>query len=149
MHEYYHTRVNPSRSQPSSDFGIFMSEMMATRQGIWDKDKGNKLKKGDYLSFITGPVGNEIVYIYLVKEELPSYMRPSHWASAKPYTENNGITSVDDRGVIVLTNEHSLPKTIEWSDVRRATGLGGDCSTWMPRGTQRVKNSERLPFQIN
>jgi hypothetical protein len=122
MPEYYHTRVNPIRAQPNSDFAMFMAEMLATRRAIWDKDSRNKIVVDDYLGFITGPIGNELVYIYKVEKELPSYMRPSHWASAKPHTEGNGETSVDKRGVIVLTNEHELPKKIEWNEVRRATG---------------------------
>ena len=123
--------------------------MITTRSGIWDKDKDNKIKVGDYLGFITGPIGNELVYIFLVKNELPHEMRPRHWVSAAPHTENNGVTSVSNRGVIELTNEHSLPKTCEWSEIRRTTGLGKECATWMPRGTSRVAKKNLLPFAIS
>jgi hypothetical protein len=148
MPEYYHVRISPSRGQPNSDFAIFLSEMTTQRYSVWDKDKNGKIKPGDYLGFITGPVGQELVYIYLVKNELPSYMRPSHWASANPHTTNNGVTPVCDRGVITLTNIHSLPKTYEWNLIKRSTGLGNDCPSWAPRGTSRVKNKHLLPFNI-
>jgi len=116
---------------------------------MWDKDKSNKIKTGDYIGFITGPTNNENVLIFLVKEELPSSMRPTHWATTTPYTEGNGISPVNDREVVILTDIHSLPKQVEWSTIRDSTGLGGDCSTWMPRGTQRVVKTHLLPFSLN
>jgi hypothetical protein len=148
MVNYFHVRINNKSGQPSSDFGIFMGEILTRRESVWDKDNANKIKKGDYLGFITGPKDNEIVYIFLVKEEHPSQMRPSHWAVGKPHVDGNGNSAVDDRGVITLTNNHKLPKQVEWSHVRRATGLGGDCATWMPRGTQRVVRTSKLPFSL-
>ena len=147
MANYFHVRISNKSGQPSSDFAIFMAEILACRESMWDKDKANKMKKGDYIGFITGPKDNENVYIFLVKEEHPEQTtRPRHWVVGKPHTVGNGNSAVDDRGVITLTNNHTLPKQVEWSEIRRATGLGGDCATWMPRGTQRVVDYRKLPF---
>lgn len=143
--EYFHVRINSTKENPNRDFNIFMTEMITNRTAIWDKDKGNKIKTGDYLGFITGPNGKEIVYIFRVKNELPTHMRPRHWESAMPYTDPRA-GSVSDRGVIELTNDHSLPKTCEWSEIRRTTGLGNSYPSWMPRGTSRVVKKSLLPF---
>jgi len=148
MPEYYHVRINPKRENAMTDFSLFFTELLTTRQGRWDKDSKNRIVVGDYLGFITGPVGEEVVYICKVDREGTVEERPTHWASATPYTSSNGKTSVDDRQVIILTNKHALPKTFEWREFRTITGLGGDCTTWAPRGTQRVANKKTLPFQI-
>lgn len=140
MPEYYHTRVSPNRSQPSSDFAKFMSDIVTKRESVWDKDHRGKINVGDYLGFITGETGKELIYIFRVKEELPHYMRPDHWAQNKSHT--NGVENVDHRGVIVLTNIHHLPKTFEWSVFQKATGIGR-----IPQGTQRVATKKNLiPF---
>jgi hypothetical protein len=146
--EYYHVRISPTKQNPFSDFAIFMCDMVTNRRAIWDKDKLNKIKTGDYLAFIAGPVGHELVYIFKVIEELALEMRPDHWELNNPYTKNNGITAVSDRMPIMLTNVHSLPKTCEWCEIRRSTGLGNSHASWMPRGTQRVKNKHLLPFPV-
>ena len=89
------------------------------------------------------------MYIYKVKEELPASERPSHWKSSEPHTEGNGKTSVGERGVVVLTNVHVLPrKQYEWSEIRDATRRSTNGSTkGIPRGTERVvTNKELLPF---
>jgi hypothetical protein len=148
MPEYYHVRISPKRVDVMTDFSIFFTEILATREGRWDKDSKNRIVVGDYLGFITGPVGEEVVYIYKVEREGTADERPSHWASATPYTSNNGQTAVSDRQVIILTNKHTLPKTFEWRKFRSITGLGGKCVAWAPRGTQRVADKKALPFQI-
>ena len=148
MPNYFHVRINNKKDQPNSDFSVFMREIIEKRESLWDKDNGNKIKKGDYLGIITGPMNNENVYIFLVKEEHSPAMRPSHWAVGTPHTEGNGLGSVDYRGVITLTNNHALPKEIEWRKIRRETGLGGECESWMPRGTQRIVNTQNLPFDF-
>jgi len=126
-----------------------MTEILEKRESMWDKDKSNKIKTGDYIGFITGPTGDENVYIFLVKAELPPSMRPTHWATNTPYTEGNGVSAVNDREVVILTNKHSVPKQVEWNTIKKSTGLGGECTTWMPRGTQRIVKSHLLPFSIN
>lgn len=138
--EYYHTRVSPQRSQPSSDFAKFLSEIVTKRESVWDKDHRGKIKTGDYLGFITGETGKELIYIFRVKKELPHYMRPDHWAQNRSHT--SGVENVDKRDVIVLTNEHPLPKTFEWLLFQKATELGR-----IPQGTQRVATKKYLiPF---
>ena len=132
MPEYYHVRINPKRTDVMTDFSIFFTEILVTREGRWDKDSKNRIVVGDYLGFITGPVGEEVVYIYKVEREGTADERPSHWASATPYTSNNGQTAVSDRQVIILTNKHTLPKTFEWRKFRSITGLGGKCVAWAP-----------------
>jgi hypothetical protein len=148
MPEYYHTRVNSKKSQPDTDFSKFMRDITSYRKASWDKDKGNKLCKGDYLGFITGPTGHELVYIFKVISEHPSSDRPNHWVKGKPHTIGNGKYSVDNREVIELSNNHSLPKTIEWKQFREITGLGKNCKSWMPRGTQRIRDKTVLPFNL-
>jgi hypothetical protein len=146
MSRYFHVRIN-SKKQPHGDFTKFLAEITSSREGQWDKDTNGFIKTGDYLGFITGPKGDEVVHIFLVKSEHNSSERPEHWAKGKPHTDGNGKCPVDGRGVIVLTDKHRLPKTIEWSDLRTQTGLGGTSTTWMPRGTERVKSKQHLlPF---
>ena len=147
MANYYHTRVSPAKVNPSHDFNVFMSEIISKREGLWDKDKKNQICIGDYLGFITGPNGNELVYIFRVQKELPTIMRHNHWANNTPYTKGNGSDPVCHRQVIQLTNNHPLPQTITWKEFRNTTGLGGDCAHWMPRGTQIIKDKNKLPFK--
>ena len=135
---YWHVRINPKRTEVMEDFSIFQTDITKTRQGRWDKDSRNRIAVGDHLGFITGPAHEELVFIFKIIGEENTTERPNHWASSTPYTENNGITSVADRQVIILTNKHSLPKTFEWREFRLSTGLGGKCESWAPRGTQRV-----------
>ena len=147
--EYYHVRVNPKRTAVMKDFDLFFAEMIRTRYGTWDKDSKNKMVAGDYLGFITGPVGEEEIYIYRIKGEGTAEERPSHWASTTPYTSNNGKTSVAERQTIILTNKHTIPKTYDWRKFRKDTGLGCNCTSWMPRGTQRVDQTKwSLPFEM-
>ena len=35
MADYFHSRVNPKKTQPNSDFGIFMADMVTKREAIW------------------------------------------------------------------------------------------------------------------
>ena len=86
------------------------------------------------------------MYIYKVKEELPASERPAHWKSSDPHTEGNGKTSVGERGVVVLTNVHDLPrKQYEWSEIRDATRRSTNGSTkGIPRGTERVVTNKNL-----
>ena len=84
------------------------------------------------------------MYIFKVSAEGSASERLSHWKSDTPYTFNNGTNSVSERRVITLTNQHKIVKTYEWRTFRTQTGLGGDCESWMPRGTQRVVNKKKL-----
>ena len=142
---YSHVRISPSRKNPIKDFTLFMNEMTITNQGKWDKDHKGALAAGDFIGFIVGKTGEEVVYIYKVIKELPLTKRESWW-SEKAYTENNGIKSTKHRVPILLTNEHEYPKTWAWSDIKKKVGLSPKCSTWMPRGTQRVVKKHLLPF---
>jgi hypothetical protein len=149
MPEYYHVRINPDRVKPAADLVVLFSQLLKSRKGVWDKDHANRIKVGDYLGFITGQKGDELIYILKVEEEKTVEARPDHWESDLPYTDNNGICSVADRCVIILTNKHDLPHEYEWCKFRAETGLGKECVSWMPRGTQRVANKKTLPFNIN
>ena len=148
MTNYYHVRISPGRKSVMSDFMKFQTEVTKTRTGIWDKDSQNKITVGDYLGFITGPVGDELIQIFKVERQGTKDERPAHWASSTPYTNNNGTEIVSTRQVIILTNKHPLPKTYEWREFRKITGLGGDCTAWIPRGTQRVVDKKKIPFDI-
>jgi hypothetical protein len=128
--DYWNVRISPKQPQVMDDYSELVETVRATGEGLWDRDCKNKIKEGDYLGFIVGPTN----------ERLPQ------WASSTPYTRGNGTNSVSDRQAIVLTNNHSIEKTYDWREFRRITGLGKDCSSWMPRGTQKVLNRETLPF---
>ena len=142
MPEYYHVRIKSSKN-----FDRFLEQITSTRQRLWDKDFRGSIQTGDYLGFITGPGDNACVHVYRVLKELSSSHRPSHWATTQPNTKGNGKHSVGDRDVIVLTDQHALPRIIEWSSLRMESGLGGTSSSWMPHGIERVKTCrKRLPF---
>jgi hypothetical protein len=138
---YYHTRISPNRQTVMNDYGMFRDELLKTRHGKWDSDSQNRIVRGDYFGFITGPVGEEVVRVCRVSQVLGAEERPTHWKSATPYTKNNGGTSVAHRHAIVLTDKHPLAKTFEWRKFRKITGLGRDCISWAPRCTQRVVNN--------
>jgi hypothetical protein len=138
---YYHTRISPNRQAVMNDYGMFRDELLKTRHGKWDSDSQNRIVRGDYFGFITGPVGEEVVHVCRVSQVLGAEERPTHWKSATPYTKNNGGTSVAHRHAIVLTDKHPLAKTFEWRKFRKITGLGRDCISWAPRCTQRVVNN--------
>jgi hypothetical protein len=144
-YDYYHVRINNKTENPTSDFNLMMNDMEITNEGKWDKDHEGKMKVGDFLGFITGEKGKERVHIFKVKEELPLNKRESWWSNMK-YTENNGVGITKHRVPILLTREHELPKTWEWSDIKLKVGLSTDLSSWMPRGTQRVVKKQLLPF---
>jgi len=146
---YWHVRISPSKKSVITDYMKLVASMMVTGKGLWDRDSKNQIASGDYLGFITGITGNEQIHIYKVIDLLTTFERPSHWASDTPYTAGNGVNIVSYRQVIVLTNNHLLPKSYDWRVFRRVTGLGNDCYTWMPRGTQKVCNKETLPFDVD
>lgn len=142
---YWHVRISPTKKSVILDYRKFVESVMTTGKGFWDNDNKNRIKSGDILGFITGPIGNEQIHIYKVIDGLTSDERLSHWKSDTPYTTGNGVNIVSHRQVIVLTNDHILPKLYSWRMFRSETGLGRECYTWMPRGTEKVN---RTPFDI-
>lgn len=146
---YWHVRISPSKKSVITDYMKLVESVMVTGKGLWDKDSKNQIASGDYLGFITGLTGNEQIHIYKVSGLLTTDERLSHWASDTPYTAGNGVNIVSHRQVIVLTNDHLLPKSYDWRVFRRETRLGNDCYAWMPRGTQKVCNKDTLPFDID
>lgn len=144
MPEYFHVRISPKQTNVMADFGKMMGDIFTTRQAEWDNDHKNSIKEEDYLGFITGETDNELIYIFKVIGVGTVYERPEHWKSNTPYTNNNGSNAVIHRKVITLTNQHNIPQTYEWRKFRTETGLGKDCQTWMPRGTQRVTDKKKL-----
>ena len=142
MARYYHVRIS-GKKNPKYDYGVFTNEINLKNEAPWDKDSKNKIKVGDYLGFIVGKKGYEVVWIYKVKSET---VRETHWKQDSPYTEGNGIGSVGHREGIILTNIHDLPKNIEWDTIRKCVNFSPNNDSWMPRGTQLIKNSHLLPF---
>jgi len=145
---YYHVRINPKRQNPSADFTIFMNEMNITNEAKWDKDHNGKMKVGDFIGFILGNAGEEIVHIFKVKSELPLNKREPWWVGKTPYTVSNGVNTKKHRVPITLTSEHELAKTWDWSDIKQKVGLSPNCQTWMPRSTQLVVKKHLLPFVV-
>jgi hypothetical protein len=149
MATYWHVRISPSKKSVILDYRKFVESVMTSGKGFWDNDTRNRMKSGDFLGFITGPTdGNEQIHIYKVIDSLTPEERLSHWKSDTPYTSGNGVNTVSHRQVIVLTNDHSLPKTYSWRRFRSETGLGKENDSWMPRGTEKVLIRENFPFVI-
>jgi len=146
MPEYFHTRINCENAK--GDFINFMNEIELTNQAKWDKDHSGKIKLGDYIGFIVTIKGEEEVLILKVEKELPIKDRESWW-SEEAYNKNNSTCSTKHRVPIILTNVHDLPKKWSWCDIKKKVGLSKNCSTWMPRGTQRIKDKHLLPFGKN
>ncbi len=146
---YYHVRISPKRANPTSDLVMFMNEMEITGEGKWDQDFQGKMATGDYLGFIIGKTGNEMVHIFKVKETLPLSEREPWWNTNHPYTDGNGINAPVKRVPLILTNDHNLPKTWAWQDIKEKVGLAQNCSSWMPRGTQRIIATHLLPFALS
>ena len=141
---YYHVRINKTRKNVYKDFVAFEKSMCEDGKAIWDKDSKNKMDTGDYIGFIVDDVDNteKIIKIYKIlacKEE-----RDPNWNTTEPYNADNGTSSVGHRHVIVLANDPRIPANTKWNDFRKCTGLGKDCKSWMPRGTQKVKDKQKI-----
>ena len=143
---YWHVRISPKNKSNVIDYDKLVASITVSGKGFWDNDNKNQIKSGDFIGFITGLSGNEQIHIYKIIDNLTTDKRLSHWKSDEPYTIGNGVNSVSHRKVIVLTNIHLLPKSYNWRVFRSHTKLGKDCYSWMPRGTEKVLNSESLPF---
>ncbi len=144
---YWHVRISPTKPSVLLDYKRFVESVMTSGTGFWDNDAKNRMKSGDFLGFITGPIdGNEQIHIYKVMDGLTTDERLSHWKSDTPYTTGNGVNSVSHRQVIILTNDHLLPKLYSWRKFRSETGLGKTHYPWMPQGTEHVRRN--LPFDI-
>ena len=144
MANYYHVRIS-GKKNPNYDYGIFLNTIHVNNEAPWDKDSKNKIKVGDYIGFIVGKKSQEVVWIYKVKCET---IRETHWKQDCPYTMGNGTGSVSHRDGIILTNIHDLPKHIEWETVRKNINFSPNNDSFMPRGTQVVKNKHLLPFVV-
>ena len=142
MAKYYHVRIS-NKKNPTTDYNIFLNVINEKKEAPWDKDTYNKIKTGDYLGFIIGKTGEEVVDIYKVKSET---IRENHWEQNCPYVSGNGTRSVKHRNGIILINEHTLPKKIEWKVIKENINFAPNNASWMPRGTQVVKNKKLLPF---
>jgi len=145
MSELWLVRVSPQQQQVIDDFDRLNKTIETRGQGLWDQDYKNEIKEGDYLAFIHGDKNKEQMYIYKVDKICTTDERLEQWASSRPYTRGNGINAVNHRHAIVLVKNHSI-ETYDWRDFRRSTGLGKACKSWMPRGTSKVLNKEKLPF---
>jgi hypothetical protein len=144
---YWHVRISPTKKSVILDYREFVESVMTSGKGFWDNDTKNRIQSGDFLGFITGPTdGNEQIHIYKVIDGLTPEERLSHWKSDTPYTTGNGVNIVSHRQVIVLTNDHLLPKSYSWRKFRSETGLGKENDRWMPRGTEKVNRT--LPFDM-
>jgi hypothetical protein len=144
--KYYHVRISPKSQNPKADFSNFMNEMEITNEAKWDKDHNGKMKIGDYIGFIVGKAGEEVVHIFKIKSELPLDKRESWW-SETAYA-NNSTNTTKYRVPILLTKDHKFPKTWEWSDIKKKVGIAPNFPTWMPRGTQLVAKKHLLPFLV-
>ena len=126
----YQVRIS-TKKNPKFDFDIFINDIKIKNEASWDKDKSNKIKIGDYIGFIIGENGKEIVNIFKVKDETK---RETHWKHDEPYVLNNGTHSVKHRDGIILTNIHETIKTIEWVVLKKSINFANGNKSWMPRG---------------
>jgi hypothetical protein len=140
-------RISPSRKTPVKDFEKFMSDIVHTREGIWDTDHENKMIEGDYLAFILGPKGKTMMYIFKVTKKMSVNDRKAYWKDNAPYTKNNGTCAVGGRPAIKLTNEHSVPFTYDWAKFKGEVGYAPNNASWMPQSTLIVKRV--LPFELD
>ena len=141
---YYHVRIS-NKKNPKNDFNIFLDDIKLRNESIWDKDHYNKIKINDYIGFIIGSSGKEKVLIFKVLSETN---RENHWEQNRPYTIGNGIHEVKKRHGIILTDIHEIIKEIEWKKIKKDINFAPNNDSCMPRGMQRVKNKELLPFDI-
>jgi hypothetical protein len=140
MANYYHVRI--SRKVPKEDYARFKDDILEKEEAIWDKDARNKIKIGDYIGFIVGENGHQMVEIYKVKSET---LRETVWKQNEPYVQGNGIHEVKHRVGIILTSIH---KSFEWKKLKKDINFAPNNPIWMPRGMQVVKNKHLLPFEI-
>lgn len=72
-------RISPRKPESVRDYDFFLNELETTGQGLWDKDVRNKVRTGDYLGFITGPIADADVYLFRVTGERPAHARHPFW----------------------------------------------------------------------
>ena len=117
------------------DYGILKDENAQGKETLWDKDARNKIHIGDWLGFIVGENGDEVVELYQVVGEAPVSKRPVHWKRIESYTNQETTTKPIARELIVLSSDN--PTQMEWSDWKRKVDYK---DKYMPRGTTSAKN---------
>ena len=120
------------------DYSFLKKENAEGKQAIWDKDARNTISIGDWLGFIVGENGNEIVDLYQVVREAHVSERPVHWKRINSYTNQETTTKPIARELIVLSSDN--PIQMEWSDWKRKVDYK---EKYMPRGTTSAKNPFR------
>jgi hypothetical protein len=121
-------RISESNKEARRDYAVMLDELETLGYGVWDKDAHNKIKMGDYIGFIVGPVDAAEVYIYRVSQELTCTDRKPYW-------------TVSNRLAIQLVR--ALDASFEWDAWRTAVGLK---STYWPRGTNPTR---AFPTYVN
>lgn len=112
-------RISPRKAEAVRDYDYFLEEVSTNGQGLWDKDTRNRMRTGDYVGFITGPIPDAEVQLFRVVEERPVEARQSFW-------------SVSHREVVVLTHDPEAPVGYSWNMWRRETGYA---ESFWPNGT--------------
>ena len=145
---FWIVRISEGRPIPKKDYQRFKEQINENNIGSWDSDNKNKMKKDDYIGFITGPPESAILEIYMVYKVNTPAERNTEWKKNEPYMSDNGNNNVGHRNQVKLTTLHNIPKEYPWLEFKRAVGYSPNCNTWMPRGTQSVTSKKKnlIPF---
>ena len=117
------------------DYIKFKNQIKEKKEAIWDKDSNNKIKVGNWFGFIVGPVGKEIVELYLVISEKSIEYRAEHWAKDESYTNQKTNIKSMTREVIILKNQQPITK--KWKEWKKKVKYN---DKYTPRGTISAKS---------
>ena len=150
LHEHSKLLVNPTSSDQfhivrisddpkraanaRRDYKKLQEQMVSEENDVkWDNSHKNNIQNGNWIGFIVGPVGYEIVECYKVKNVLSIDQREINWSNNQ-YTDQ--ITNpVNNRNVIIL--EKQPPYKMLWKTWKQ------NCNykpKYTPRGTISSKN---------
>jgi hypothetical protein len=130
----FQTRISEKNKQAKDCYQLAQMEYEVTGRFIWDNDQFNHIKAGDWFMPITGPTGTENCEFYQAEAVLTLAERPGWWS----------INNI--RLPVVFVKAPNLPASWPWKDIKSHLKLAPGKPAWMPTGTQRVTNANRMPF---
>jgi len=133
----YIVRISQRKNATAArdDYNFLKKDNARGKNAMWDKDTRNNIAIGNWIGFIVGENGNEVVELYQVIGEAPISKCPKHWKRVKIYTDQDTATKPITRELIVLSSDD--PVQLEWNYWKRAVDYK---EKYTPRGTTKARN---------
>ena len=117
----------------ANDYRIMLKRLKSDGLAEWDSDKKNRIRVGDWLGFIIGPIRNENVILFKVVDRKGSEHRPKHWNTGK-YTAQKVQENVCNREVIYFSEKGP---ELSWKVWKKTVGYK---EGYTPQGTTKANN---------